>query len=95
MALRVSDTQVRTQLSVLWDEIIHNREVVIIHRKGVDDIAMIAADELRSLLETVHLVRSLKNSERLLTALARAAEGSVQPQSIEQFRCDLGLDDGE
>jgi len=34
-------------------------------------VAMIAADELQSLMETTHLLRSPKNAERLLVALAR------------------------
>lgn len=33
---------------------------------------MIAADELESLVETAHLLRSSENAERLLRALSRA-----------------------
>ncbi|MFN8470952.1 MAG: type II toxin-antitoxin system Phd/YefM family antitoxin [Anaerolineae bacterium] len=71
------------------DEVVQNRDVVIIHRSDAEDVALIAADELRSLLETAHLLRSPKNAERLLTALARAREQSVAPQSVDDLKRDL------
>lgn len=50
-------------------------------------------DELRSLIETVHLLRSPKNAERLLRALARAQSGKLRPQSLDKLRRDIGLDE--
>jgi antitoxin YefM len=50
-------------------------------------------DELRSLIETAHLLRSPKNAERLLQALARAQQGKGRPQSIAKLRRDVGLDE--
>jgi antitoxin YefM len=43
---------------------------------------MIAADELQSLLETAHLLRSPRNAERLLAALARARSEDLPPMSV-------------
>ena len=85
MALQTTYTQARTQLATLLDEVVNNREIVIIQRRGSEDVAMIAADELSSLLETAHLLRSPKNAERLLAALARSSKNIVQPQSIEEL----------
>ncbi len=73
----------------IMDEVVQNRDVVIIHRTDAEDVALIAADELRSLLETAHLLRSPKNAERLLTALARGREQTVAPQSVDDLRRDL------
>lgn len=91
MTLQTTYTQARTQLATLLDEVVNNREIVIIQRRGSDDVAMIAADELTSLLETAHLLRSAKNAERLLTALARASKQIVQPQSIEELSREVGF----
>jgi len=55
----------------------HDREIVIIQRDGEEDVAMIAASDLSSLLETAYLLRSPANAKRLLSALHRATE----PQS--------------
>lgn len=95
MALQTTYTQARTQLATLLDEVVNNREIVIIQRRGSEDVALIAADELSSLLETAHLLRSPKNAERLLTALARSSKQIVQPQSIEELRHEVGLGEDE
>jgi antitoxin YefM len=34
----------------------HDREVVVIHRRGEEEVAMIAASEFESLLETAFLL---------------------------------------
>jgi len=64
---------------------------VIIRRRNADDVALISADELESLLETAHLMRSPKNAGRLLAAIARAQSGELPPSSIEDLRKELGL----
>ncbi len=66
-----------TNMDKFMDEVVQNRDGVIIHRNDAEDVALIAADELRSLLETAHVLRSPKNAERLLTALARAREETI------------------
>jgi antitoxin YefM len=53
---------------------------------------MIAADELQSLLETAHLLRSPKNAERLLAALARARSENLPPMSVRALEEQLGLE---
>lgn len=53
---------------------------------------MIAASDLRSILETAHLLRSKKNAERLFTALNRAVTGKRKTASIEWLRKELGIE---
>jgi antitoxin YefM len=93
MPTETTYTQARANLKALLDEAAEGREPVIIHRRGAEDVAIIAADELRSLIETAHLLRSPRNAERLFRALARAKKGKVRPQSIAKLRRDLGLDE--
>jgi len=56
---------------------------------------MIAIAELRGLIETVHLLRSPNNAERLLRAVARAQGRKVKPERLEKLRRELGLDEPE
>jgi antitoxin YefM len=91
MTIQTTYTQARAQLATLLDEVTNNREVVIIQRRGAEDVALIAAGELTSLLETAHLLRSPANAERLLTALRRVRQGSGVPQSIDALRNEVGL----
>ena len=53
-------TQARTALASLCDEVASTREPVIIRRRNAEDVALVSADELASLLETAHLLRSPK-----------------------------------
>jgi antitoxin YefM len=93
MSTETTYTQARANLKALLDEALEGREPVIIRRRGGEDVALIALDELRSLMETAHLLRSPKNADRLLRALARAQKGKGRPQSLEKLRRDVGLDE--
>jgi antitoxin YefM len=93
MASEITYTQARANLKALMDQASDSREPVIIHRRDGDDVALIALDELRSLIETAHLLRSPKNAERLLKALSRAQQGKGRPQSLAKLRRDVGLDE--
>jgi len=92
MAIQTTYTQARAQLASLLDQVTKNREVVIIQRRGSEDVAMITADELSGILETAHLLRSPKNAKRLLTALDRARKGTGTPQTIDELREEVGFE---
>ncbi len=93
MAIETTYTHARANLKALLDEAVESRETVIIHRRDGDDVALIAAEELRGLIETAHLLRSPRNAERLLRALGRAQQQKVRPKSLEKLRRELGLDE--
>lgn len=95
MSIETTYTQARANFAKLCDTAADDREVVIIRRRNGEDVALVAADELASLLETAHLLRSPKNAQRLLTALARARGGEPAPQSVQELRSELGLHDSE
>jgi antitoxin YefM len=92
MATETTYSNARANLKALLDQASDSREPVIIRRRDGDDVALIAMDELRSLMETAHLLRSPANAERLLRALARALKGAGRPQSLAKLRRDVGLD---
>ena len=92
MAIQTTYTHARARLAALLDEVTDNREVVIIRRRGCEDVAMITADELAGLLETVHLLRSPKNAKRLLGALDRVRQGSGTPQTIDALRNEVAFE---
>ena len=94
MAIQTTYTEARARLASFLDEVTVHREVVIIQRRKGDDVAMIAASELSGLMESVYLLRSPTNAERLLTALARALKGDLAPKTIEELRTEVGLAEG-
>ena len=91
MAIQTTYTHARANLAKLCNEVILNQEVVIINRRGAQDVALISAAELASLTETAHLLRSPKNAERLLQAFARAKARTLEPQTVEALREEIGL----
>lgn len=88
-------TAARANLKKLMDEAVSSREAVIIQRRTGGDVALIAADELSSLLETAHLLRSPRNASRLLHALERARAGGGRRTSLKRLRQDMGIDGGK
>jgi antitoxin YefM len=95
MTTQTTYSNARANLAALLDEVTANRGIVIINRRGAEDVALVAASELSSLLETAHLLRSPKNAERLLTALNRAKSKRLKSDSTEKLRQEMGLDPKE
>lgn len=92
MAVQTTYTKARANLARLLDLVTQDRETVIIERRRAGRVALIAAEELSSLLETAHLLRSPKNAQRLLAALQRALNYKPQPMTVEDMRREVGLD---
>ena len=91
MTIEFTYTSAREQLASLLDRVTKDREVVIIQRRGSEDVAMISADELASLTETAYLLRSPQNAERLLSALGRALKNEGTPQTLDELRREVNL----
>lgn len=89
MITETTYSNARQQLKTLMDQAVNNREIIMVRRRVGGDVAMIAADELEGLVETVHLLRSPKNAERLLTALQRARTDSLPPVSLDELKAQL------
>ncbi len=93
MAVEITYTQARATLAKLLDEVTQDREIVIIKRRDGKDAALIAADELSSLIETAYLLRSPANATRLLETLGRALKNQGQPLTVDRLRHEVGLDE--
>jgi len=91
MITETTYTSARAMLAALCDQVASTREPVVIRRRGAESVALVSADELASLLETAHLLRSPKNAERLIRALRRAQRTKAKPGSVARLRSELGL----
>jgi antitoxin YefM len=92
MTIETTYSQAREQMKALMDRAVNDREVIVVRRRSGAAVAMIAADELEGLMETAHLLRSSKNAERLLTALARARAGNLKPTPLTRLKKEAGLE---
>jgi antitoxin YefM len=91
MSIETTYTQLRANLASYFERIIADREVVIVRRREGEDIALVPADELESLMETAYLLRSPANARWLLEAYARSQDGEGSPQEVEDLKRELGL----
>ena len=91
MTYQTTYSKARASLATLCNRAEADRDVILIQRRGREDVALIAASELSSLMETAHLLRSPANAERLLTALARAQARGTEPQTVDDVRREVGL----
>ena len=90
--IQTSYTSARANLAKLFDEVTLNQEVVVINRRGKDDVALISAAELSSIIETAHLLRSPKNAERLMSALQKAEANAEIPMSVRDLKAEVGVE---
>lgn len=91
MATETTYTQARAHFAALCDQVTSTREPVVIRRRGHEDIALVAAAELRSLEETAHLLSSPTNALRLLTALHRARTRKARAISVDELQRQMGM----
>ena len=91
MPVETTYTRLRERLASVLNQVANDQEVVIVRRRGAKDVALVPADELASLMETAHLLRSPRNARRLLAALRRAARAKGRPESVDKLRREMGL----
>ena len=82
MPVDTTYTSLRENLAAVLDRVTDDQEVVIVRRRGAKDVALIPADELTSLMETAHLLRSPRQRE--------AAEGGPAPCQTRQGQTGVG-----
>jgi len=92
MAIHITYSQARANLAKLLSAASEDKEVILINRRNKEDVALISSSELASLLETVHLLRSPKNAQRLLAALNRALSESESISNLEKLKKELGFE---
>ena len=91
MSEKTTYSQARANFASLCNRVAQDREIVYINRRNAEDVALVSASELDSLLETAHLLRSPKNAQRLLTAINRALSNAETHQSLEELKAETGL----
>jgi len=92
MTITTTYTQLRANLAKYLDDAGENREIIMVERKQKGGVALIAADELSSLIETAYLLQSPRNAERLLGALGRALKKEGEAFSIEDLKAEVEFD---
>lgn len=70
-------TAARRNLKSVMDTVIMDRVPVVITRTTSEPVVMMAKSEHDAMMETLHLLRSPRNAERLQEAIAEVENGDV------------------
>ena len=70
-------TEFRTSLKKFLDNVEENNETLIIKRGAGKGTVMISLDEYNSIMETLHLLSSKKNADRLYESIDQMKKGKV------------------
>lgn len=77
-----SYTNVRQNLASVMDEVCAAHAPVVVTRQNAASVVMMSLEEFNAIEETLHLLRSPRNAERLLRSIARANEGAVTEHGL-------------
>ncbi len=70
-------TEFRTNLKTFLDNVEENNETLIIKRGSGRGTVLISLDEYNSIMETMHLLKSKANADRLFESIKQMKEGKV------------------
>ena len=90
-----SPTDARNNFFKLLDLVVQNNQVYIINRRDGENVALITESDLKSLVETVYLLRTPANASRLLDSIEESKTGKIKPQTIEELQQELGIEQKE
>ena len=87
--------QAQSNLDQLCNQVAERQNVVILEREDGKNVALIAADELSSMEETIYLLSSPANAARLYAALEQAKARTIKPQTIDELFEELESDSSD
>ncbi|MEM6863529.1 MAG: type II toxin-antitoxin system Phd/YefM family antitoxin [Bacteroidota bacterium] len=70
-------SELRKNLKKNLDLVSDEKEIVIIHRSGQEDVVMVPLSEYNSWMETSHLLSTEANRENLEMSITEAKEGKA------------------
>jgi antitoxin YefM len=85
----ITSTALRENLAKVLDEVCDSAAPMIVTRQNARPVVMISLEEYRGMEETLHLLRSPANAERLMRSIANADAGDlVEHDIIEPSKTD-------
>ncbi|MTJ49402.1 type II toxin-antitoxin system Phd/YefM family antitoxin [Dolichospermum sp. UHCC 0259] len=84
-------SQAKLNLATILDQVCDQQEIIVIKRRNQKNVALIAEDELSSLLECVYLLKSPENAKRLFRSLEWTQTTIETPQTLAELKEELGI----
>jgi antitoxin YefM len=78
-------SELRTDLKKILDSVEENNETVIVKRKAGKGSVIISLDEYNSMMETMHLLSSPKNAERIFDSLEQLKANKTIERNLDSL----------
>jgi len=75
-------TEARNGLAEAMRHTVENRDPITITRNGLGSVVMVSEEEYRSMEETLHLLSTPANAERIRRGLAEYEAGNFQEREL-------------
>jgi antitoxin YefM len=74
----INYSEFRTQLKANLDFVSHENDIIIVNRQKDNNVVLISLKEYNSMQETLHLLSSPRNRQRLDEAIEQEKQGMVE-----------------
>jgi antitoxin YefM len=78
----INYSEFRAGLKASLDSVSQDNEIVIINRPKNENVVLISLKEYNAIQETLHLMSSAKNRDRLLAAIERDKAGEYESHEL-------------
>lgn len=78
----ISYTDARNSLKSVLDSVVNDADSIVITRRDADDAVVMSLEHYNSLMETVYLLRSPANAERLHRSIEQYKAGKVAEREL-------------
>ena len=78
----LSFTEVRSDFKSVLDAVCKNHEPTIVTRVGGEHVVMLSLDDFNGMQETMYLLSSINNANRLRESIAQLRAGQAKPRDL-------------
>lgn len=87
-----TEQHARKHIGDLMKQVIDDADVVIVRRDDGNDVALVPADDWRSMEETLYLLSSRANARRLFDAMDASERGEGERVTLDELVERVGLE---
>jgi antitoxin YefM len=85
-------SQARMNLASILDQVCDESQIIVIKRRNQKNVALIAEDELSSLLECVYLSAFTRKCPTLISLFRIDQTEDATPQTLAELKGELGIE---
>jgi antitoxin YefM len=78
----INFSEARNRLKSVLDQVVEDADYTVISRRDAEDAVVMSLDHFNGLMETVHLLKSPANAERLVRSIEQYHAGDVEEHQL-------------